>query len=77
MNAVKGKKLIYLYRPYSERTTSAALAMAFVTENSRSVSKDADSTVTKDGTIRTPNAAEVEISATSILPQGDVLISKL
>ena len=77
MDAVKGKKLIYLYRLYSERTTTTGLTLAFTTENSRSVSKDADSTVTKDGMIRTPNEAEIEITATSILAKGDALIGKL
>lgn len=32
---------------------------------------------TKDGSIRTPGAAEVEITATSILKKGDELINKL
>ena len=38
---------------------------------------DSDSTITKDGSIRTPGAAEVEITATSILAKGDTLINKL
>ena len=51
--------------------------MAFVTENSRTKSKDADSTATKDGSIRTPGASEVEITATSILAKGDTLLDEL
>jgi TP901-1 family phage major tail protein len=73
--AVQGKKIIYLFRV--EGDTSAAAAMAFTTENERSKSKDADVTATKDGSIRTPGAAEVEISATAILAKGDTLASKL
>ena len=74
MEAVKGSKLIYLFRNYASRTTAAGELLAFVTENSRSVSKDADTTATKDGTIRTPGTAEVTISSTSVLPKGDTKI---
>lgn len=75
--AVSGKKIVYLYRVLSEAASSDATALAFTTENSRTKSRDADSTETKDGAIRTPGATEVEISATSILTKGDKLIDKL
>lgn len=75
--AVSGKKIVYLYRILSNASNKAACALAFTTENSRTKSKDADSTETKDGPIRTPGAAEVEISATSILAKGDTLIDEL
>ncbi len=75
--AVSGKKIVYLYRILSKATSAAAAALAFTTENSRTKSKDADSTETKDGAIRTPGASEVEISATSILAVGDTLIDEL
>lgn len=75
--AVQGKKIVYLYRLLSDAATNAGTTLAFTTENSRTKSKDSDSTVTKDGAIRTPGAAEVEISATSILAKGDTLIRKL
>ena len=39
--------------------------------------KDADSTVTKDGTVRTPGAAEGEITASSLLKKGDKFIDEL
>ncbi|MDD3186596.1 MAG: phage major tail protein, TP901-1 family, partial [Anaerostipes sp.] len=61
--AVQGKKLVYLYRIKSKEATTSGTTLAFTTENSRTKSKDADSTATKDGSIRTPGAAEVEISA--------------
>lgn len=73
--AVSGKKIVYLYRVLGG--TSAAAALAFTTENSRTKSRDADSTETKDGAIRTPGATEVEITATSILQKGDTLIDEL
>lgn len=75
--AVQGKKIIYLYRLASEASSNDAVMLAFTTENSRTKSKDADSTITKDGSIRTPGAAEVEITATSILAKGDTMINKL
>lgn len=75
--AVSGKKIVYLYRILSTAANTAGATLAFTTENSRTKSKDADSTETKDGAIRTPGAAEVEISATSILAKGDELIDKL
>ena len=73
--AVSGKKIVYLYRVLGG--TDAAAALAFTTENSRTKSRDADSTETKDGAIRTPGATEVEITATSILQRGDTLIGEL
>ena len=75
--AVHGKKLIYMYRILSEAATQTGTTLAFTTENGRTKSKDADSTSTKDGAIRTPGEAEVEITATSILKKGDELIKKL
>lgn len=75
--AVQGKKIVYLYRILSEASSADGATLAFTTENSRTKSKDSDSTITKDGSIRTPGAAEVEITATSILAKGDTLINKL
>lgn len=75
--AVQGRKLVYLYRIKSEAATTSGTTLAFTTENGRTKSKDADSTATKDGSIRTPGTAEVEITATSILAKGDEMIDKL
>ena len=75
--AVSGAKLVYLYRIMSKAATTDGVALAFTTENERSKSKDSDSVVTKDGTIRIPGAAEVEITATSLLAKGDTLVNDL
>ena len=75
--AVQGKKLVYLYRIKSKAATTDGAMMAFVTENGRTKSKDGDTTVTKDGSIRTPGAVEQEITATSILAKGDTMIDML
>lgn len=75
--AISGRRIIYLYRLLSEAAAQAATRLAFATENGRTKSKDADSTATKDGSIRTPGTAEVEITSTSVLSKGDTMIDKL
>lgn len=75
--AVQGSKIIYLFRVLKDAATKAACAMAFTTENSRSKSKDSDTVVTKDGSMRTPGASEVEITATALLAVGDTLAEQL
>ena len=60
---ISGKKLVYLFRVAEYSKTENAGALAFVTENERTTSKDADSTQTKDGNVRTPGAAEIEITS--------------
>ncbi len=75
--AVSGKKLVYLYRLASQAKEQTGAALAFTTENSRTKSKEADVTATKDGSIRTPGVAEIEITATSILSKGDTFIEAL
>ena len=75
--AISGKRIVYLYRILADAATRSGMAIAFTTENSRTKSKDADSTQTKDGPVRTPGAAESEITATSLLSKGDTLIQDL
>lgn len=75
--AVQGKKIVYLYRIMSKAATANGAVLAFTTENNRTKSKDSDATITKDGSIRTPGAAEIEITATSVLTKGDKLIDEL
>lgn len=76
-DAVHGKKIAYLYRLLSEASKSDAAHVAFTTENSTSISRDADAIATKDGSIRTLNEVEIEISTTAILAVGDTMIEKL
>ena len=75
--AVHGKRIVYLFRPLKNSGTSDAVAMAFVTENERSMSKDSDSTATKDGPVVTPSEVENEITATSLLANDDTLMEQL
>lgn len=77
VEAVQGKQLIYLFRVAEDSKKEDASAIAFPTENERNISKDADTTATKDGSIRTPSVAEIEITSTSILSKGDAIIGKL
>ena len=69
--AVQGKKIVYLFRVLSKAPTTDAVAMAFVTENERTKSKDYEATATKDGNIMTPGAGEQEITSTAIFAVGD------
>lgn len=75
--AVSGKKLVYLYRIKSKAATADGVALAFTTENERTKSKDSNSVVTKDGSIRVPGAVEQEITATSLLAKGDTFVNEL
>lgn len=75
--AVQGKKIVYLFRIKSKAETDDGTVIAFTTENGRSKSKDADSTATKDGPIRTPGTSETEITASCILAKGDSIIDDL
>lgn len=74
--SVQGKQMVLLLRPSSKRATAANL-LSLETEHSISISKDASSTATKEGTIRTPGSPEVEITSTSVLSAGDQMISDL
>lgn len=78
MKSVHGSKIIYMYRPLNEEAKkSAALRLAFVKENGKTVSTDADTTQTKDGILRSPSQAEIEITSTSVLASDDKMIEAL
>ena len=75
--AVQGKDIVYLFRQLSKAEESNAVVMAFTTENERTKSKDADTVVTKDGSMRVPGSVEIEITATALLAKGDPLAEEL
>ena len=78
MGAIKGNKIVYLYRLLADAKTMAAGALAFQTENSRTKSRDSDTVVTTDGPIRVPGDIETEISATALFAdENDEMIAKL
>lgn len=76
-NTVAGKKIAYLYRIMSAEKDHNATAIAFVTENERTKSRDVETTATKDGTIVTPGTTEGEVTASSKLKAGDTFIDEL
>lgn len=77
MEAVQGSKLVYLYRVHSKASANEGVTLALTKENKRTVSKSADATNTKDGSIRTPSPAESEITATSLLAKDDTVVEEL
>lgn len=76
-SAVQGKRVIYKYRRFEQQAVDDAWALAFVTENERTLSVDADSTATKDGSVRAPGVPEQEHTVTSIMSQGDERIVEI
>lgn len=62
-----GKNTLYLIRRLVRAAEEAAKILAFQKEGGRSVSKDADTVVTKDGTLRIPGASEIEITLTMLM----------
>ena len=78
MSAIRGSRIIYLYRILKDAATTDATAIAFTTENERTKSRDANTIETKDGPIRTPGALESEVTATAIFSsESDEMITKL
>lgn len=75
--AVSGKKIVYLFRLLSKAQSETGSILAFVTENGRTKSRDADTTATKDGSVRTPGAVETEITCSSLMAKGDKMLDKL
>ncbi|MEI3111073.1 MAG: phage major tail protein, TP901-1 family [Oscillospiraceae bacterium] len=73
-SAVPGKRIVYLFRRLSKQAEEGAWNLAFVTENGRTLSVDADSTATKDGSIRTPGVPEQEVTVTCVLSKGDTRV---
>lgn len=73
MSVVQGKRVIYLFRKLADAVSKAATVMAFTTDNTRSMSKDTETTATKDGEINTPGALEHTIDCTAILAVGDTM----
>lgn len=74
---VAGRKIVYLVRVQSTATTSAASILAYTTQNGRTISADAQTTVTKDGTMRTAGTPQVEVTFTALLAKNDPMIDTL
>ncbi|EGP5640375.1 phage major tail protein, TP901-1 family [Enterococcus faecium] len=77
MEALKGIDVILLYRLLKKETQEAAWKMAFQTEHENGLSRDSDSTVTKDGNVQTLSPVEYDFSATSIVAKGDTHVDEM
>lgn len=75
--ATAGKRIIYKYRIQEKASTEAAWTLAFTEENENDISVDADSTATKDGSVRTPSTPEIEINATALMSAEDTRIDEI
>ena len=75
--AKKGIDIILLYRFLKNAKTEAAFKLAFQTEHSNEISRNADAQKTKDGNIQNLGAVEYEFSAKSIVAKGDKHIEEL
>lgn len=77
MAVVQGKLLIAMARLYADRTTDAAKRFGSVTENSEKISSSVDSTITKDGAVRSVAAPEVSVDVTMLMGEDDAMIEKI
>lgn len=75
--AIKGINVFLLFRKLSEAEQKEAKRLAFQTEHSRTIEGESSNTITKDGNVNVPGVATVEMSATSVLAQGDTLQDEL
>ncbi|MTD42464.1 phage major tail protein, TP901-1 family [Erwinia sp. CPCC 100877] len=74
---LKGVDIILLYRLLSKAAEEDAWKMAFQTEHDNGLSRDSDSTATKDGNVQTLNPVEYDFSATSLMPKGDPHVDEM
>lgn len=77
LQAKKGIDVILLYRLLKDAKKQAAFKMAFQTEHSIEMSRDADAQKTKDGNIQNLGQIEYDFSATSIVAVNDPKIAEL
>ena len=75
--AVRGNKLIYLFRRYADRATATGAVIAYTKENTRSTSSNADTVETKDGTVRLPKDPDSTVNVSCYLKKNDEMIPKL
>ena len=69
-DAVRGKKIVYLYRLKKDAAKNAATALAFTTENGRTTSKDADTTETKDARFEPREQPRLRLRQPVFLPRA-------
>jgi TP901-1 family phage major tail protein len=74
---VRGANRIMLMRPFSMRHEVTAGRMAFQTNHEKSSTRDAESTITKDGNIHSLSEVVVEYSLTTLMAQNDEVRIKM
>ena len=67
---VQGAKIVYLTRLLSEASKSNGEVFAYTTENGLTISNEAESIKTKDGTVRVAGQAELELTLTAALSEN-------
>ncbi|WP_314068323.1 phage major tail protein, TP901-1 family [uncultured Vagococcus sp.] len=77
LEAKQGVDVILLYRLLKEETEKAAWKLAFQTEHEVGLSRDSNSSPTKDGAVQSLSQLEYDFSATSIAAKGDPHIKEL
>ncbi|MCL1924214.1 MAG: phage major tail protein, TP901-1 family [Defluviitaleaceae bacterium] len=74
---VRGVNRILLMRPFSLRHQVTAGRMAFQTNHEKSITRDAESTITKDGNIHSLSEVVVEYSLTTLMAHNDEVRAKM
>ena len=74
---VRGVNRIMLMRPFSLRHEVTAGRMAFQTSHEKTITRDAESTITKDGNVHSLSEVVVEYSLTTLMATNDVVRVKL
>lgn len=77
MEAIKGKRIISMFRLLSKSGQESAKRPALMTESSEKISVSADATQTKDGVLRSAAAPEIELEFTSVMGVNDPMIDDL
>lgn len=77
METLQGIDVILLYRLLKKQNEEAAWKMTLQTEHDNSITRDAESTVTKDGNVQTLSPVEYDLSATSIVAIGDPHVDEM
>ncbi|MCL1990915.1 MAG: phage major tail protein, TP901-1 family [Defluviitaleaceae bacterium] len=74
---LRGANRIMLMRPYSLRHEATAGRMAFQTSHEKSMTRDAEATITKDGNINSLADLVVEYSLTTLMASHDAVREKM
>lgn len=77
LEAKQGKDVILLYRLLKKATEEEAWKLAFQTDHTNGKTKSFDTTPTKDGPVGSPGEVEYDLSATSIVANGDTHIDEM